>query len=117
MCKIIFEVDSFEWGLIRTRERATVSEDELKKLLSELNEHENPLGVEATELRDYLDGRGQLLTRVALMGAKKQMDELLDRIAERSRRLHAPAEVLERAMVNPDYGDETVCHRAYTRAE
>jgi DNA-directed RNA polymerase specialized sigma54-like protein len=78
---IVFVVDAYSWQYVTTRQHISVSEDELQEALDILDSSLNPLGVDAIELRDYLDGRGQLTLRVELANQQQMLRNLLERVS------------------------------------
>jgi hypothetical protein len=82
MAEIEFRVNAYAWHQVKTCRKFAVTEEQVQRALDALEEGMNPLGVNATELRDYLDGRGELALRVELGGADKVMQALLTRIAQ-----------------------------------
>ncbi len=119
MVKVILEVDTFNVELVRTRRRVELDEWQLRLVLAKVVPEENPMCVEASELREYLDGIGQLATRVELTGAQQTIRSLLDSMA---RVLDEEGFVLghgERSIVPMSTADDgdVKCGRAYTKLD
>ena len=81
MSEIVFVVDSYAWQYVRIAQKFVVSEKQLQCAIDSLHTSINPLSVDAIELRDYLDGRGELAVRVELSNQTSVIRRLLENIA------------------------------------
>ena len=115
MAKIVLEVDMSEWQYIKSTEHITLTEEELSKVLSELDSEDNPLSVTAGELIEYLDHKGERATLVALADSGQKMAYLIDAIGQHVACEGYPTECAGWEMLD-SRGDITInCDRAFTK--
>jgi hypothetical protein len=114
MAGIVFDTEYSETVVYRKCYRYAVSERQLARVLESLTPEENPLKVEAKELTDYLDGKGELLTRVGYASAQGKILKLLDNIAKRLRRFGLRGTVVDSAVEGSKPPRFLICRDAFT---
>ena len=76
MPKAKFEILTFKREMVQRKYIVEVDEKQLRQILSELSPAENVLNLNEEDFLEYPDGRGQICTRIELMGAGIEMRRL-----------------------------------------
>jgi len=113
MIEIVIDANQYETHSVLICYRVTLSEEQWEELFAELDPQHNPLQVEATDLRDYLDGKGELALMVELGGEKMKakIDTLLDILADRAANLNIQRSVVDKTTLDREL-DYIGCRQA-----
>jgi hypothetical protein len=82
MPKSRITIYTFKRETVRRKFVAELTEKQLRHILSGLQPKENVMDLNEDDFLDYPDGRGQICTRVELMGAKTEMRRLQEIVAK-----------------------------------
>lgn len=76
MPKSRIEIFTYKREVVERRFVVDLTEKELRHILSGLSSMENVMDLNECDFLDYPDGRGQICTRIELMGAQAEMRRL-----------------------------------------
>ena len=116
MANIVFVVEACSWQYVKSWRHLVATEEDLQHALDMIHLSVNPLTVSAVELRDYIDGRGELASRVELAGQFAIMQNLIKRVAQILAQGLVKTEIVSSEVV--DEGDElekVVYHDVFVR--
>jgi hypothetical protein len=113
----VFESDIAVQYTEMHRRQYELDDETMATVLAGISKDDNLMGIDIDELRDLLNGRGEISTLIATTGNQAEVTEFLRKIASQAWEQHVPWKLEQAESISRDDGRFEEFVRAYVKIE